>query len=261
MFIFDIMKGVNERQLQIISKLNENGFVKVIDLCKELKVSTVTIRKDLTFLEKKGILFRTHGGASNQSLYAFEKPVNEKENLNVDQKSKIATEAIKLIDNNDYIILASGTTIHYVSRLINGFDKLTVLTSSLFVSIELCENEFVDVVQLGGIVRKNSNSVIGSIAENILNEFSCNKLFLGVDGIDLEFGLTTTNLTEAILNRKMIDASEKVIVLADSSKIGKRSFGKIADLEAMDVLITDAGISNKDKKMIENQGIEVIIAF
>lgn len=260
MFTFDIVKGVNERQLQIISKLNENGFVKVIDLCKDLKVSTVTIRKDLTFLEKRGILFRTHGGASNQPLYAFEKPVNEKESLNVDQKNKIATEALKLIDNNDYIILASGTTMHYLSRLISGFDKLTVLTSSLFVSIELCKNEFVDVVQLGGMVRKNSTSVIGSIAETILKDFSCNKLFLGVDGIDLEFGLTTTNSAEAVLNKQMIETAEKVIVLADSSKIGKRSFGKIANMEAMDVLVTDAGISKKDKKTIEGQGIEVIIA-
>lgn len=254
------MKGINERQLKIISKINETGFVKVIDLCNELGVSTVTIRKDLTFLEKQGILFRTHGGASKQSLYAFERPVNEKESLNVNQKKKIAKTALTHIQDHEYIILASGTTIHYLSRLIKGFKKLTVLTSSLFVSLELCKNEFIDVIQLGGIVRKSSNSVIGSISESMLTEFSCNKLFLGVDGIDVDFGLTTTNLIEADLNKKMISSSEKVIVLADSTKIGKRSFGKIGDLDVVDILITDSDIPNEYKTIFENQGIEVVIA-
>lgn len=254
------MSGINERQLKIISDLNEKGYVKVIDLCKDLGVSSVTIRKDLTFLEKQGILFRTHGGASNKSLYAFERHVKEKENVNVDQKKKIASQALNLISENEYIILASGTTIHYLSRLIEGFNKLTVLTSSLFASIELSRNETVEVIQLGGLVRKSSNSVIGSLAESMLAEFSCNKLFLGVDGIDLEFGLTTTSLTEAELNKKMINSSEKVIVLADSTKIGKRSFGKIASLDAMDILITDSNISSKYKTLFEDQGIEVIVA-
>ena len=254
------MKGINERQLKIISKINETGFVKVIDLCKKLGVSTVTIRKDLTYLEKQGILFRTHGGASKQSLYAFERPVNEKESLNVNQKRKIAKTALTHIQDNDYIILASGTTIHYLSRLIKGFKKLTVLTSSLFVSLELCKNEFVDVIQLGGMVRKSSNSVIGSISESMVKEFSCNKLFLGVDGIDMDFGLTTTNLVEADLNKKMISSSEKVIVLADSTKIGKRSFGKIGNLDVVDILITDSDIPNEYKTIFENQGIEVVIA-
>jgi DeoR/GlpR family transcriptional regulator of sugar metabolism len=254
------MSGINERQLKIVSKINETGYVKVGELCKDLGVSSVTIRKDLNYLERNGLLFRTHGGASKQSLYAFDRPVNEKENLNVDQKKRIARKALNYIHDNEYIILASGTTIHYLSRLIEGVMNLTVLTSSLFVSIELCNNESIDVVQLGGIVRKSSNSVIGSISESMVSEFSCNKLFLGVDGIDLEFGLTTANLIEADLNKKMIKSAEKVIVLADSTKIGKRSFGKIGNLTIVDVLITDSNIPSKYITLFENSGIEVIVA-
>lgn len=183
------MEGVNERQMQIITKLNKMGFVKAVDLCEEFNVSSVTIRKDLNFLEKKGILYRTHGGASKQSLYTFERNIDEKESLQVEQKKKIATLATTFISDNDYIILASGTTIHYLSRFLKDFKNLTVLTSSLFVSVELCNNNNnVEVIQLGGKVRKSSRSVIGPIAESVLNNFSCNTLFLGVDGIDANFG-------------------------------------------------------------------------
>jgi DeoR/GlpR family transcriptional regulator of sugar metabolism len=254
------MNGINERQMKILTELNENGFVRVQNLCETFDVSSVTIRKDLSFLEKKGLLYRTHGGASKQSLYAFERNIGEKESLQVDQKKKIASAGIQFINERDYIILGSGTTVHYLARLLEGFEKLTVVTSSLFVAIELCKNEQMNIIQLGGNVRKSSNSVIGSVAESTLKDYSCNKVFLGVDGIDFDFGLTTSNAMEAQLNKAMIQASEKVIVLADSSKIGKRSFGKIGDIQEMNVLITDSGISSKQKTTLEDLGIEVVIA-
>jgi DeoR family transcriptional regulator of aga operon len=254
------MEGINKRQMEIMTRLNEMSFVKAVDLCEEFNVSSVTIRKDLNFLEKKGILFRTHGGASKQSLYTFERTIDEKESLQVEQKKKIATLATTFISDNDYIILASGTTIHYLSRFLKDLKKLTVLTSSLFVSIELCNNKNVEVIQLGGKVRKSSNSVTGHITESVLKNFSCNTLFLGVDGIDVDFGITTTNFSEANLNKAMIAAAEKVIVLTDSSKIGKRSFGKIGDILDVNILITDDAISNKHKKELEDLGIKVVIA-
>jgi len=254
------MEGINERQMKILTELNENGFVRVQSLCENFYVSSVTIRKDLSFLEKKGLLFRTHGGASKQSLYAFERNIGEKEELQVDQKKKIAENGIQFINNGDYIILGSGTSVLYLARMLDDFEQLTVVTPSLFVSVELCNNDNIKTLQLGGNVRKSSNSVIGSIAEQTLNDFSCNKVFLGVDGIDLEFGITTSNALEAQLNKAMIKASEKVIVLADSSKIGKRSFGKIADIQEIDVLITDAGIKKKDQKVLESLGVEIVIA-
>lgn len=255
------MKGINERQMRILTELKENDFVRVQNLCDKFDVSSVTIRKDLSFLEKKGLLFRTHGGASKQSLYAFERNIGEKESLQVDQKKKIAESSLPFIKEKDYIILGSGTTILYLARMLNSFEKLTVVTASLFVSIELCKNDNVKTLQLGGDVRKSSNSVIGSIAEYTLNDYSCNKVFLGVDGIDMDFGITTTNALEAQLNKAMIKASEKVIVLADSSKIGKRSFGKIAEIQDMDILVTDSGLKRKDQKALENMGVEIVIAL
>ncbi len=117
----------------------------------------------------------------------------------------------------------------------------------------------VEVLVLGGVLRKSSSSATGMYAENILNDFSCSKLFLGVDGIDIDFGLTTTHVQEAQLNRKMIAASQKTIVLADSSKFGKRGFGRICGLEEIDQVITDKGISDHTVKTLKEMGIEVTI--
>ena len=144
--------------------------------------------------------------------------------------------------------------------MLGDFDKLTVLTSSLYVAVELSSNAAIDVIQLGGNVRKSSKSIVGPMAEQMLADFSCNTLFLGADGIDLDFGITTSNAQEAHLNQRMIANAEKVILLSDSSKIGKRSFGKIGAIEDIDVLITDKNLKKKDKKLLEELGVDVILA-
>lgn len=254
------MAIINSRQEQILNELNLKGYVNVVDLCEAHNVSSVTIRKDLTFLEHEKLLHRTHGGASKQPIYAFERDVNDKESLQVEQKKRIANAALSYIHNNDYIILGSGTTVHYLSKIILGFPKLTVLTPSLKVSLELCKHSEIDTIQLGGDIRRSATSVVGAIAEGILSQFSCNKLFLGTDGLDLNFGLSTSNAMEAHLNQAMIDVAEKVIVLADSTKMNKRGFGKICNLDKIDVLITDEGIDIETKTKLEEMGIDVVIA-
>lgn len=254
------MIRLNKRQQFILDEIESQKFVEVNALSEKSGVSTVTIRKDLKYLENNRLLYRTHGGASKESQYAFERNVNEKEFVQVSQKKKIAEEALKFINNNDFIILASGTSIHYLARILTGFKKLTVVTPALYVSLELTQDPFIDVIQLGGTLRKSSASVIGIIPETDLKGFSCNKLFLGADGISVTYGLTTSNAPEAHLNQIMIESSEKVIVLADSTKINKRGFGKICDIEHVDILITDSGISKEDLEAFENIGIEVIVA-
>jgi DeoR family transcriptional regulator of aga operon len=251
---------INKRQEDILKELDKKGHVNVADLCEILNVSTVTIRKDLNFLENENLLHRTHGGASKQPIYAFERNISDKEGLQVEQKKQIAQEALKYINNFDYIILGSGSNIHYLSQIISGFQKLTVITPSLKVSMELSNEANVDTIQLGGDIRKSSNSVVGPISESILNQFSCNKLFLGADGLHLDFGLSTSNALEAHLNQAMISVSEKVIVLVDSTKMNIRGFGKICNLDMIDVLITDDGIDAETKMKLEEIGIEVIVA-
>jgi DeoR family transcriptional regulator of aga operon len=253
------MKNIAERHKFILDKLHETGNLNVINLYKELKVSSVTIRKDLKLLEEKGLLFRTHGGATLRNPYTIDRPVNEKEKLQASEKSKIGLLAAQLIEPNDSIIIASGTTVMALAKSIQNKKNLTVITSALNVALELIQHPEIEVLQLGGILRKSSSSVTGPYAQNVLADFSCTKLFLGVDGIDLEFGLTTTNGMEAHLNRQMIEASQKVIVLSDSTKFGKRGFGKICGLENVDRIITDSGIPEHFVTQLKNLGIEVTI--
>lgn len=252
------MEKLIPRHNEILHELDKKDYVLVQELCEKYNVSSVTIRKDLNYLESLGLLFRNHGGASKHVRYAYEKNVDEKETINVEAKQSIAKAALKMIEENDCIILASGTTMHYLARMLVNFGRLTVLTSSLRVALELCNNPNINIIQLGGEVRKSSTSIVGSISETILSQFSCNKLFLGVDGIDMDFGISTSNAAEAHLNQLMIECSDKVMILADSSKLNKKGFGKIASLDKIDYLITDEGILAEDKKNLEEMGLSVI---
>lgn len=251
----------NIRQQEILDELKYNNYVSVADLCRKLNVSAVTIRKDLTHLEKIGKLYRTHGGATRESFIVQERNINKKETLQVEEKTKIAKAALSLIEENDFITISSGTTTQMIAQVIGSqYEKLTILTSSLKPALSLYGNPNFNVIQLGGDVRTKSGSVMGPYAELMISNYSCNKLFLGADGVDFDFGLSTSSTMEAKLNQMMIENSEKVIVLADSTKISKRGFGKIVELEKIHVLITDDGISTSDLQRLEDIGIEVIIA-
>ena len=250
---------IAERHQYILRKLQSEGNVNVVDLYKALKVSTVTIRKDLKLLEEKNLLYRTHGGATMNNPYTVDRPVNEKEKLQIAEKMKIGAVAAEGIEANDCVIIASGTSVLALAKNIQPKESLTVITSALNVALELMKHPEVEIVQLGGMLRKSSSSVTGPYAENILSDFSSTKLFLGVDGIDLEFGLTTTSVMEAHLNRQMISISQKVIVLSDSTKFGKRGLGRICGIENVDRIITDAGIPRHFVTHLEAAGIEVTI--
>jgi DeoR/GlpR family transcriptional regulator of sugar metabolism len=249
-----------ERQELILETLIKHESVQVSDLSTLLEVSAVTVRKDLTELEKENKLYRSHGKAILINPYINNRSVNEKEKLATEEKNEIGKAAAAMITKDDSIIIASGTTVHALARNIRPIHKLTVISASLQVSEILANNEAIEIIQLGGTLRHSSNSVVGKYAEGILSSFCCSKLFLGVDGIDLEFGITTTDVREADLNKEMMRYAQKCIVLADSSKFRRRGFSKIANLEDVDIIITDRGIPDSIACRIEEMGIELIIA-
>lgn len=249
-----------ERHQIIMDRLLQKESILVTDLSAMLNVSSVTIRKDLTELEKANKLYRSHGKAILINPYINNRNVNEKEKLFPDEKRAIAAEAAALITRDDSVVLASGTTVHALAHSIVPNHRLTVITASVQVSEALAKYKNVDIIQLGGILRHSSQSVVGSAAESALREVACSKLFLGVDGIDFEFGITTTDMREAELNKVMMQASQKTIVLADSSKFGRRGFIKIANMDDIDIVITDSKIPQSAVRRLEELGIELIIA-
>ncbi len=254
------MGSIAKRHQYILEKLKDEGYVKVKDLSNKLGVSEVTIRKDLRHLESKKLLYRNHGSASSLSSIISDKHIDVKEKMFAEEKLQIAKAASKLLTEEDKIIIASGTTLFAFAKEISTYESyLTVITSSVKVSLALCYNTNIEIIQLGGIIRKNSVSVIGHYAENILGSLSCNKLFLGVDGIDLDYGLTTSDMNEARINQQMIDAAQKIIVLTDSSKFGKRGFCKICDIDKIHHIITDTNAPAHIIEMLREKEIEVTL--
>ncbi len=253
------MHSITERHRIILEKLNLEESVQVAQLSEELEVSSVTIRKDLKLLEDKGLLFRSHGGATLSNPYINEQPVNEKKYIRTDEKRRIGQAAAQLITNDRAIIIASGTSVLSMSQHIQPIEHLITITSSLNVALELNRHKKIEVFQLGGSLRKSSYSAIGPHAEEMLKHFSCSKLFLGIDGLDLDFGLTTTSSQEAHLNREMMKTAQQTIVLTDSSKFGRRGFGKICDLKDIDHIITDKNASPRYLEAFKELGIEVTL--
>lgn len=253
------MLSITDRHRLILQKLQEQGRVHIPALIKEMKVSGVTIRKDLKLLEDKGLLFRTRGGASITNPYTSERHISEKEFIHSDKKARIAEAAEKLIDGSDSIMIGSGTTVFALAHRLHPKRQLTVITPAVKVTLELCNRPNIEVLQLGGLIRPNSSSVAGAYAEDILKDISCGILFLGVDGIDLDFGLSITNLAEATLNQRMIQSADAVAILADSSKFGRRGLGRVCDLDAVRYIITDSGAPAKIVKELEEQGVQVIL--
>lgn len=248
-----------DRHKLILDSLHRHEAMQVSELAALLDVSTVTIRKDLTELEKANKLYRSHGRAILINPYINNRSVNEKEHLARQEKEEIGRYAATLIDKNDSIIIASGTTVLAFARAIVPKHRLNVISASLQVSELLGANESIDIMQLGGSLRSSSLSVVGKVAEAPLYELSCSKLFLGVDGIDLDFGITTTDMREANLNKVMMRTAQKTIVLADSSKFRRRGFSKIANITDVDMIITDSNIPDRVARQLEENGIDVKI--
>ena len=240
-----------ERQSAILDQLLKQGSVLVSALSDNLQVSAVTIRKDLTDLERQGRLYRSHGTANRS--------VNEKEKLFPEEKYNIGTAAAQLVMPNDSIVIASGTTVTAFAQCLQHSPRFTAVTSSIKVSEALAANSEIEVIQLGGRLRHSSLSVVGPDGEQTLAGCTFSKLFIGVDGIDLEYGITTTDLREAHLNKVMMGVAQKNIVLADSSKFGRRGFAKICGMDEVDVIITDGNIRPTDRTALEEMGIEVIV--
>jgi len=247
-----------DRRVRILDMINREGQVSVNELSRMFGVSEVTIRNDLSHLEKKGLLIKTRGGGLKTQSVAIDQKLNEKAKINSREKLAIGKKAVELINDNDTIILDSGTTTVEIAKNINGIQNLTVITNALNIAGQLIRDE-IKVILLGGILRTSSLSLIGPVGENNMRNFYCDKCFLGVDGIDSQSGIFTPNLEEANLNRLMIEASKEVIIVTDSTKFKRKSFAHISPISKVDIIITDSNIPEDEFKNLQNKGIKVIL--
>lgn len=248
-----------ERQRAILEMLSRDGRVLVVDLAKHFHTSQVTIRKDLDTLHVKGRIHRTHGGALSVRESALEDPtLREKEKLHRKEKLQIAAAAVRMVTEGQVVILDSGTTTTAIARAMRNFQNVTIITNAVNIAAEL-SGSAVEVILTGGNLRKNSFSLVGPIAEETLRRLNADVLFLGVDGFDVQYGLSTPNLLEAKVNRAMMDVAKMVVATCDSSKFGKRSLSLIAPPSSVHHVITDRGIPKADLSALKKAGVEVTI--
>jgi DeoR family transcriptional regulator of aga operon len=250
---------IGERRQHILSLIQKNGRVLVDELSTDLALSQITIRKDLDYLQSKDLLVRTHGGALPAQAGTLSDPtIQEKEELHHEEKVRIAKAAAAMISEGQCIILDSGTTTTEIARAISSFRHLTVITNALNIAANLARSDF-ELILIGGMVRKNSLSAVGPLAEDMLKEMHADIVFLGVDGFDTEIGLTTPNVLEARVNRAMVKAAQKVVAVCDSSKFNRRSLSLIVGTSAIDHVITDGKLPPEELKAIQDANIEVTV--
>lgn len=253
-----------ERRRRIGAWVRERGSATVNELAHAFGVSTVTVRNDLQALERSGAIERSHGGALPAAHGPVaEAPLRVKQARHHREKVRIARAAAAMIGDGDTIILDSGSTTFEIARLIGRLPlrSLTVVTNALNIAVELASGpSHIRVLMLGGVLRQMSHSMVGPDAEQTLSRLAADRLFLGADGIDLEMGVTTADPTEAQLNTRMVAAARQTVVLADSSKFGRRSLSPIAPLQAVHCIVTDRHAPVKLVEAFRARNIEVQIA-
>lgn len=261
MSLSDKTLTTSARRERIVNQLKALGSVQVNDLAADFAVSTVTIRNDLSFLEKQGVATRAYGGAMLCSAPAVEaeRSIAAKLSEHSTIKERIGKLAATLITPGSTIILDSGTTTYEIARQLRGHEEVIVMTNGMNVADALVDAPGVDLLVTGGRLRRHSLSFFGSQAENSLQNYHFDMLFLGVDGLDPLMGVTTHNEDEARLNRCMCDASKKIIVVTDSSKFHRISLHKIIGIERIDKIITDNNIPTSLLAMLEAKGIDVLL--
>lgn len=248
-----------ERRRAIVEMLKDDGRVLVGDLARHFRTSLITIRKDLEFLHHQGQLERTHGGALPVKTGAvMDHSLQEKERQHRQEKIQIAAAAARMIGKDQVVILDSGTTTMAIARACRHIKNLTIITNATNIAMELADSP-VEVILTGGVLRRNSHSLVGPLAEESLRKLSADLLFLAVDGFDVRYGLTTPNLLEARVNRAMAESARRTVVVCDSSKFGRRSLSLILPTSAVHETITDKNASKQDLKALRDAKVEVTL--
>jgi DeoR family L-fucose operon activator len=267
-----------ERLLSIQKAIDEQGLVRVSELSKRFKVTEATIRSNLDKLEGNGKIIRIHGGAASLSYIQQESatiitntdnqsqseeqltPYPHRINMYKKEKMQIAKEAVALLKPHDRIIIDASSTSFYLAKLIPKDLPITVLTNSVNVIIELNKKEKTEVISTGGILSKNSMSFIGPVSEGTLGMYNVNKAFLSCKGLHFESGITESSEFQLLVKRKMMEASEQVIILADHTKFGLKDFAYLATFDQIDLIITDNDVEPRHLEAMDNAGIHYLVA-
>lgn len=237
--------------------IRQKGVIRVEALCEQLGVSPATVRRDLDQLESIGAIRRVHGGAVSVESRLDEPLFDSKTSIAAKEKHRIAQAALEYITADDTIYLDGGSTVLELARLLRDRTNITVVTNSLQAALELA-GRGPRLILIGGELRRLSQTVVGPLTRQILNDLHLDRAFMGTMGLSLKEGLTTTEPSEAFTKELVMERAREVIVLADSSKVGKVSFARAGALDNVQTLITDTKIDLQFSKELTKKGINVV---
>ena len=240
----------------ILERLSGNGSVNVTDISDELGVSTATVRRDLTLLERQRLLARTHGGAVAQGI-VYELPLRYKGGRHKGEKLRIAREAATRVTQGQSVGLTGGTTTTEVARALVNHQRLTLVTNALNIASEMAVRPNLKLLVTGGAARSESYELVGPMAEASLARLNLDIVFVGADGVSPSAGITTHHEVEAHTNRVLMERSRTVVVVADGSKIGLVAFAQICEAGEVDELITDHAADSAILAGLAEAGVKI----
>ena len=253
---------------ELLELLAAAGQLQVEEAAKELGVSAATVRRDFDELARQQMLTRIRGGAVAQGV-TYDLPLRYKTERHPSEKQRIAAVAAGLVRPGQVIGLTGGTTTTEVARALatrsdlstgTTGPALTIVTNALNIATELAVRQHIKIVATGGVARPQSYELTGPLATGVIEQVRLDVTFLGVDAIDAVAGATAHHEGEASINRLMVQQADRVVVTADSSKVGRRAFARICTAAEIDVLVTDTGIAGEDAARLQDAGVDVVTA-
>jgi DeoR family transcriptional regulator of aga operon len=249
-----------ERQIRILQLLSRHDSLEVSKLSDLLQVSPSTIRRELTVIEGSGLVVREHGTARLPSPIRYELPFEERAACQIEAKRKIAAAAARLVEPGQVVGLSGGTTATGLARQLRAMEEVTIVTNAVNIALELQAQSIKRVMVTGGIVNQGSYDLVGDLAVQGLQSVHLDLAFQGVSGIDLTFGFTVADEPDAVVARALKAASDRTVIIADHTKIGKATFARFCTLADVDMLITDDGVTTGQCAALEDAGLTVVIA-
>ncbi len=249
-----------QRRERIQEYLALHRIARSNDLSRLLAASEATIRRDLEWLEKAGVIQRTHGGAMLKQRLDSEAEYRHRAQLHSEEKRCIGEAAVSLVEEGDIIFINSGTTTTQIIRHMRNITDMTIITNNLIAALDIGDVRY-ELIMLGGTFQPRSNSVAGRFAVSNLSQIYANKAFIGVDGINLKYGCTVPSNAESEIVRIMIERTHgEVIVCADHSKWGVISNFEITQIDRINKLITDSHLDLTAQDSLRSLGIEILLA-
>ncbi|MBQ7915169.1 MAG: DeoR/GlpR transcriptional regulator [Firmicutes bacterium] len=249
-----------DRRTIILERIQQNSSVRVTELAQEFQVTEETIRRDLEKLEAEGLVTRTYGGAVLVQSGTTDLSIHVRETQNTEGKRRIAMKVAEMIEDGDTLMVDSSTTSMFVARHLKGRSNITMITNSVRIPQEVAVQENIKIILTGGVLRPSIMSMVGTVTEHALDRYYVNKAIIGCKALEVEAGTYEPHERESIIKKKMRQNARTVILVADHTKFGKKSFVRTLGIADIDILVTDAPLDAKAEQILKEKGVQVVYA-